>query len=126
MRLILRSEGEAGEHGGPSGDLYVFISVAPHKKLKREGDDVIDTLLITYPHAVLGHRTTVTTLFGDATLEIPPGTTHGTRLRISHRGFPRIQGRGQGDHVVEIHIQVEKKLSKRAKELLKELDKELH
>jgi len=126
MRLVLRHEGEAGEHGGPNGDLYVFITVKPHKTLQREGDDVVDVLNVTYPQAALGHHVKVKTLFGEASLEIPAGTHHGTRLHISHKGFPHLQKKGQGDHVVEIHVQVEKKLSKRAKELLKELDKELH
>lgn len=126
MRLILRGEGEAGEHGGPPGDLYVFIEVAPHPTFKREREDVVACLKISFPQAALGHKAAVQTLFGEASLEIPPGTTHGTRLRISKKGFPSLQGRSHGDHVVEIHITVEKKLSKRARELLKELETELH
>jgi molecular chaperone DnaJ len=126
MRLILRGEGEAGEHGGPSGDLYVFIAVKPHARLRREENNIIDHAEISFPQTALGHIITVHTLFGDEKLEIPAGTTHGTRLRIPKKGFPSLQGRGHGDHVVEIHIQVQKKLSKRAKELLKELGTELH
>lgn len=126
MRLIVRGEGEAGEHGGPAGDLYVFIEVTPHARFKREKDDVVDTLEISFPQAALGHTTTVHTLFGDCTLEIPAGTVHGARLHIAKKGFPGLQRHGHGDHVVEIHIRAEKKLSKRAKELLRELEKELH
>lgn len=125
MRLVMRGEGEGGERGGPPGDLYVFITVKPHAKWQREGDDVVDHLEIQYPQAALGHTVKIATLFGEAQLEIPPATPHGARLRIPKKGFPNVQGRGQGDHVVEIHIRLEKKLSKRAKELLKELEKEL-
>lgn len=125
MSLVLRGEGEAGDHGGPAGDLYVFVAVKSHSHLKREGDHIIDPIEITFPQAALGHTTTVKTLFGDATLSIPPGTLHGARLHIAKKGFPSLHGRGHGDHVVEIHIQVQKKLSKRAKELLKELENEL-
>ncbi len=126
MRLILRGEGEAGEHGGPPGDLYVFIEVTPHARFRREKDDVIDSLEISFPQAALGHYASIHTLFGDAPLGVPAGTPHGSRLRIPKKGFPSLHRHGQGDHVVEIHIKVEKKLSKRAKELLKELETELH
>ncbi len=125
MRMIMRGEGEAGEHGGPTGDLYLFVEVKPHAHLKREGDHIVDAIEITYPQAALGHTMMVKTLFGESELEIPPGTTHGTRLHIAKKGFPSLQGRGHGDHVAEIHIQVQKKLSKRAKELLKDLANEL-
>lgn len=124
MRLVLRGEGEAGEHGGPAGDLYVFIKVKPHSRWRREGDDVLDDFEVSFPQAALGHHVTIATLFGDFPLEIPAGTHHGTRLRLPKKGFPHLHGRGQGDHVVEIKIRVEKKLSKRAKELLKEFETE--
>ena len=124
MRLIMRSEGEAGQLGGPAGDLYIFVSVKPHQRFKRGEDDVYDHLELTYPQVALGHQAMVETLFGSAELTVPAGTTHGAQLHIKGKGFPNVQGRGKGDHVVEIHIRVEKKLSKRAKELLKELDTE--
>lgn len=126
MRLIMRGEGEAGQLGGPSGDLYIFVSVKPHSRFKRGDDNVYDYLELTYPQVALGHQVTVETLFGPTELTIPAGTAHGVQLHIKGKGFPNVQGRGKGDHVVEIHVRVEKKLSKRAKELLKDLDTELN
>jgi molecular chaperone DnaJ len=121
-RMRLTGEGEHGRFGGPAGDLYVDIVVEPHPIFGRRGADVVSEVAISYYQAVLGADIEVRTLHGDVPLEIPAGTAIGTDFRLKGKGIQRLEGRGQGDHVVLIRVEVPhpRDLDPRAVELLRQ------
>jgi len=119
--LTLRGEGNAGPHGGPSGDLVVVIDELPHEYFTRDGDNIVYVLPLTIPQAVLGDEVDVPTLTGRARLKIDPGTEPGRILRMRGKGLPSLHGYRAGDELVEIRLNVPKRLSTREKELLNEL-----
>jgi molecular chaperone DnaJ len=121
--LTLRNQGDAGQWGGQRGDLYVHIRIRPHEKLIRRGVDLIHETFITFPQAALGTEIMVPTLKGEALLKIPPGTQNNDILRMRGQGIPSRYGRG--DQLVHITVLVPKKLSKKQKQLVKELEEEL-
>lgn len=105
-RLRLPGEGEHGRQGGPPGDLYVVIDVEPHERFVRRGADVLSSVTIGYPHAVLGCSVDVETLHGTSVLEVPPATVHGSTFVLRSEGIPRLDGRGRGNHIVEVRLDV--------------------
>lgn len=105
-RLRRAGEGEHGRRGGPPGDLYVDIVVLPHEAFQRHGPDVLSEKTISFPEAVLGANLRVSTLHGEEDLEIPAGTAHGELFRLRKKGIARLDGRGHGDHVVQVKIDV--------------------
>ncbi len=105
-RLRLPGEGEHGRHGGPPGDLYVVIAVEPHERFSRRGADVASSVTIGYPQAVLGCTVDVETVHGASALEVPPATAHGSTFVLRSEGIPRLDGRGRGDHIVEVRLNV--------------------
>jgi len=119
--LTLRNEGNAGPHGGPSGDLVVVIDELPHEYFMRDGDNIIYILPLTIPQAVLGDEVEVPTLTGRARLKIEPGTEPGRILRMRGKGLPALNGYRAGDELVEVRLNVPKRLSSREKDLLNEL-----
>jgi len=119
-RLRLRGEGEEGEHGGPPGDLYVFIEVEPHAFFERHGDDILLKLPISVTQAALGATLEVPTLNGAEKIKIPRGTQHGKIFRLPGKGIPNLRGRGRGDQVVEAHVEVPTNLSKQEEKVLRE------
>ncbi|WP_160000149.1 DnaJ C-terminal domain-containing protein [Roseomonas sp. 18066] len=94
--LRLRGKGAAGWGGGPPGDLLVTLSVAPHARFTREGDDILLALPVSIPEAVLGGKVEVPTPAGAVMLSVPPGSNAGSRLRVRGRGVPRADG-SRGD-----------------------------
>lgn len=120
-RLRLTGEGNHGRAGGPPGDLYVVLSVAPHEQFRREGFEVILTWAIPFPLAVLGGKVTVPTLHGESTFEVPPGTAAGRIFTLRGQGVPRVDGRGRGDQHVVVTIRVPKKVSGAQKEAVQRL-----
>ncbi len=121
-RLRIGGEGEAGERGGPSGDLYLFIDVEGHSFFKREGEHLTCTVPLTVPQAVLGAEIYVQTLDeSEEKVKVPPGTSHGQRFRVAGRGMPRIGSGGRGDLYVDVEIVTPKKLSKEEKRLYEEI-----
>ncbi|MDH4027322.1 MAG: molecular chaperone DnaJ [Nitrospirota bacterium] len=120
IRLKVTGEGEAGNHGGPPGDLYVVLDVAPHPFFKRKGSDLICEVPISFVQAALGTEIQVPTMEGDEILRIPAGTPSGKVFHLRSRGVPKLGGYGKGDLYVNIFIDVPKKLTSRQKELLKE------
>jgi molecular chaperone DnaJ len=122
-RLKLRGEGEAGTVGGPSGDLYVVISVREHPIFSRQGKDVICEVPVSFTQLALGAEIEVPTLAEKAKLKIPPGTQTGTVFRLREQGISDLQGYGRGDQLVRVHIEVPKKLTARQRELLEEYAK---
>ena len=122
--LRIKAEGEAGEKGAETGDLYVIIHATEHDVFERQGDDIYTKVLIPFTVAALGGEVEVPTLDGKAKLKIPSGTQNNTVFRMKGKGIPYLHGYGQGNENVEVIVEVPKKLSKNQKELLKEFDKE--
>ncbi len=122
-RLRLAGEGEHGRNGGPTGDLYVFLQVRQHPRLRRDGSTVFGRVAIAYPQAVLGATVEVETVHGTAPLDVPPGTPQGKEFRLRGEGIQRLDGAGRGDHVVMVEIDVPhpRELSEEETELLRKL-----
>jgi molecular chaperone DnaJ len=119
-RLRVTGEGEAGQKGGPPGDLYVEIYVKPHKIFTRHENDVVMEASISFTQAALGDEIPVPTLDGKATMKIPAGTQNGQVFRLRGKGFPGLHGSGKGDELVKIKVEVPTKLNEKQKQLLKE------
>ncbi len=121
MRLKMGGHGDAGQGGGPAGDLYVFIQVDAHPFFEREGDDVILDLPISFTEAALGCKKEVPSLFNHTCrLTIPEGTQNGKIFRVKGEGMPNVHGHGKGDLLVKLFVETPTKLSERQKELLQE------
>ncbi|MFZ5641676.1 MAG: molecular chaperone DnaJ [Bacillota bacterium] len=118
-RLRVAGEGEPGEKGGPPGDLYIFLRVKPHKIFKREGNDVIVEMPVSFPQAALGDEIEVPTLDGKVQLKVPEGTQSGTFFRLKGKGIPDLHGYGRGDQHVRLIVVTPKKLTDEQKELLR-------
>src|SRR5436305_8566657 len=118
-----KGKGEAGENGGPNGDLIVVTRVEPSPLYERRGDDLIVQVPVSYPTAALGGQVEVATPEGPVSLKIPAGSEDGTLLRIKGRGAPRLRGSGKGDVLARIRIEVPKRVNKKERELLEELQK---
>lgn len=110
-RLRSTGNGDAGEHGGETGDLYVFIEVKPHDVFVRDGSDLHITMPVPFLDAALGGTLTVPTLDGPATLKLPAGTLGGTIFRVRGKGVPALKGSGRGDLMVEVQVETPSKLS---------------
>jgi molecular chaperone DnaJ len=122
-RLRIPGEGEAGERGGPPGDLYVVVHIKPHEFFVREDEDILCEVPITFSQAALGAEIEVPTLDGKAKLKIPPGTQSGTIFRLKGKGMPSLKGYGRGDQHVRVIVRTPTNLSNREKELFRELAK---
>jgi len=123
-QLRLTGEGEGGLLGGPPGDLYVVIHVRPHEIFTRQGPHLLCEVPISFPQAALGDTVEVPLLDGTAELTVPPGTQPGQRLMLKGKGMPHLRGRGRGDAVYEVSLEVPTRLSSRQRELLEELRQE--
>ncbi len=119
-QLRVSGGGEAGMRGGPPGDLYVVIRVKPHKKFKRQGNDLLLEIPVSISQAALGVEMAVPTLDGTASLRIPEGTQHGAAFRLKGHGMPLLRGSGKGDLRVKVKLSVPRRLNLRQKELLTE------
>jgi molecular chaperone DnaJ len=120
-RIRLAGEGEVAELGGPRGDLYCRIRVKPHPVFQRDGNDLLCEVPITFPQAALGGELEVPTLTGASSVSLHKGTNHGDIYRLKKKGMPDVRGRGHGDLLIRILIDVPKKLTKRQEELLREM-----
>lgn len=116
--LPLRGQGEAGSNGGPSGDLYLNIRVAPHSLFKRKDIDIYVDSHISFAKAALGTELKVPTIDGEAKYEVPSGTQSGTVFRLRGKGVPRVNGHGRGDQYVNVIVDVPKSLNQKQKEAL--------
>lgn len=123
--LSMSGKGEAGEHGTPSGDLIIAVHVKPHSKLKRQGDTLYSEETLSVTEAALGTSLAVEGLEGKMTIKIPAGTQPGEVFRLRGKGMPSLHGHHHGDHMVTIKVQIPKKLSRKAKEALETLQKEV-
>ncbi|MGA1999825.1 MAG: molecular chaperone DnaJ [Terriglobales bacterium] len=119
-RIRYASQGEAGVHGGPAGDLYIVLRVKEHAMFEREGHDLHCAVPVSFAQAALGAELEIPTLEGPERLKVPEGTQSGTVFKIRNRGVPVLNGRGKGDLYVEVKVHTPAKLSKRQRELLEE------
>lgn len=119
-RIRIGGNGEAGIRGGPAGDLYVYLSIAPHPIFRRDGLETFVDVPVSFPLAALGATIEVPSLEGPLTLTVPAGTQSATTLRLRGHGMPSVRGSQRGDHHVTLHVAVPTKLSKRQRELLEE------
>ncbi len=123
VRLKLNGEGEYGMYGGPPGDLYVDINVTPHPVFKRENNDIVCEVPISFPSAALGTEIEVPTLEGKVKVKVPAGTQNGRVFRLKGKGIPNLHGYGRGDENVIIKVETPTRLTSQQRKLLKEFDK---
>lgn len=124
-RIRLAGEGEAGFRGGPSGDLYIFLSVKPHKIFRREGANIHCHVPITFTTAALGGTVEVPTIDGGRVkVTIPAGTQSGHQFRLKAKGMSILRSNATGDMYIEVQVETPVNLSKKQKELLKEFEGE--
>ncbi len=116
--------GNAGENGGPNGDLQLIFNVRPDEIFRREEYDVFVTLPISFVQAALGATLQVPTIHGIVEYDIPEGTQTNTRFRLRGKGIPVLHGKGNGDEYVTVTVEVPKNLSQKQKDLLREVDDE--
>ncbi|MDS1346782.1 molecular chaperone DnaJ [Planktothrix agardhii] len=123
-RLRVANEGDAGKRSGPPGDLYVFLSVAPDAKFKRDGINILSEVKISYLQAILGFDFEVETVDGPTKLTIPGGTQPGTVLTLENKGVPRLGNPvSRGDHLITILVEIPTKVAQEERELLEQLVK---
>jgi len=129
-RLRVTGGGNAGVDGGPPGDLYLFIEMAPHEHFARDGDDLRFDLHVGLAQAALGSSFEVPTMDGPEVVDVPAGAQSGAEVRLRGRGMPRLRQIGNGDQVVRIVIDTPERLSAKARELLlayaEETGEEIH
>jgi len=124
-RIRLANEGEAGLRGGPSGDLYIFLSVRPHEFFQRDGADLFCKVPVSMTTAALGGEIEVPTIDGKkARVSVPEGTQTGKQFRLKAKGMPVLRSSQSGDMYIQVSVETPVNLSKRQRELLREFDKE--
>jgi len=124
-RIRLSEEGEAGLRGAPPGDLYIFISIAPHRLFQRDGADVYCRVPIPMTTATLGGSVEVPTVEGKlARISIPAGTPTGHQFRLKSKGMTILRSSARGDMFVQVNVETPVNLTKKQKELLKEFEAE--
>ena len=120
-RLRVAGEGEAGFNGGPSGDLYVFISVREHSKFSRRDYDIHSEEFVSVTRATLGGDVMVDTLDGKETLRVPPGTQPSQVFRLRGKGVQFLEGNGRGDHYVHVSVRIPSALNEEQRTLYEQL-----
>ncbi|MCA0356715.1 MAG: molecular chaperone DnaJ [Proteobacteria bacterium] len=128
-RIRLAGEGDAGARGGPRGDLYIFLSVAPHELFERDGLDLLCTVPVPMTTAALGGEIEAPCLLGGEScdgqckvmVQVPEGAQTGKTVRLKGKGMPSLRSRQRGDLVVELFVETPTHLSARQKELMREL-----
>ncbi|TDJ45816.1 MAG: molecular chaperone DnaJ [Gammaproteobacteria bacterium] len=124
-RIRLSGEGEAGQNGGPPGDLYVEIRVRPHAVFERDGADLSCNVPLPFTAAALGGETKVPTLEGEVSLKIPTGTQSGRVFRLRGKGVKPVRGGGQGDLYCRVDVETPTNLSKKQQDILRQLQASL-
>jgi len=119
-RIRLRGQGDAGVRGGPPGDLFVVVTLKPHKVFERRGSDILCEVPIGFIQASLGDTIEVPTLDGTESFHIPHGTQTGTSFKLQGKGLPRLDARGRGDQHVIVRVQIPTNLTNEQKKLLAE------
>ena len=123
-QLLLRGEGDAPNGGGRRGDLYVVVHVKPHETFRREGNDLICNVGVSFSRATLGGDVQVPTLDGPANIMVPPGTQSGAVFRLRKKGMPAIRENEKGDELVVMQVRTPTNLTSHQKDLVQELSRE--
>lgn len=123
MRIKMSGHGDAGEHGGPNGDLYVYVSVKPHEFLQRENDDLYLDLPLSFSEAALGTKKEIPTLSDSYRVVIPEGTQTGKIFRLKGHGMPNVHSGTKGDLLVRVSVETPVNLSAQQKDLLTQFSK---
>jgi molecular chaperone DnaJ len=122
-RIRLAGEGEAGMRGGPAGDLYIFLSIEPHKLFERDGTELFCDVPVSLTTAALGGEMEVPTVGGGKVkVKVPEGTQTGKQFRVRGKGMPGLHARRHGDLYIQIHVETPVGLTKAQKDLLKQFD----
>lgn len=120
-RMPLRGEGDAGERGGPAGDVYLVFEVQEHEVFQRERNDLYCVAPISFPQAALGATIMVPLIDGQQELKVPEGTQSGQQFTLHKQGVPDVHGRGKGDLYVTLQVETPRKLTAEQRDLLKQL-----
>ncbi len=124
MRIRLAGEGEAGMRGAPPGDLYIFLSIKPHRFFQRDGTNTYCRVPITMTTATLGGTIVVPTIDGGrARVSIPAGAQSGRQFRLKGKGMSGLRGAGRGDMYIEAVVETPVNLNKKQKEILREFER---
>jgi molecular chaperone DnaJ len=118
VRIV--GEGEPGAEGAPAGDLHCYIAVKPHPVFSRHQNDLVCQVPISFTQAALGATVEVPTLKAPDKLEIPAGSQHGEVFKLKGKGLPDVRSHRMGDELVQILIEVPRKLTEKQKQLLRE------
>lgn len=124
QRIRVRGEGEAGYRGSENGDLYILIQVQDSKEFIRDGFDLRKEIWISFTQAALGDTVPVNTVDGEVKIKVPPGTQSGKVFRVADKGVPHLNRSGRGSLYVQVNVKIPEKLSKKQKELIKQLENE--
>lgn len=123
--IRIGGEGEAGYRGSNPGDLFLRVRVMPHREFKRDGENLYKDLPVSFTQAALGAKIILPTLDGEIELKIPAGTQSAAQFRVKHKGVPHINNPSRrGDLIITVRVLVPSRLSKKEKDLLKQLAKE--
>ena len=122
MQLSLSGYGNDSPMGGGSGDLLVLIEEMIHADFRRENNNLLYDLFISFPTAALGGEVEIPTIDSKVKVKIDPGTQGGKMLRLRNKGVPDINGYGRGDQLVQVNVYTPKKLTSEEKELLRKLE----
>jgi len=114
----MKGEGESGHRG--TGDLYVVVEVLPKQGFERRGDDLASEVRVGMADAALGAEVSVPTLEGPVAMKIPAGTQPGAVLRLRGRGMPSLRGRGVGDQLVTVRVEIPTRLSPRQRSIIED------
>jgi molecular chaperone DnaJ len=120
-RIRYSGEGDAGRSGAAKGDLYVVLAIRPHEFFERDGHNLHCVIPISFPQAALGAEIEIAAIDGPVTLKIPEGTQSGRELRVRGRGVPILNGKGNGDLIVKVMVEIPRKLTRAQRELVSEL-----
>jgi DnaJ-class molecular chaperone len=121
-KIRLQGQGEPGDHGGPPGDLFLEIEVAPHPLVRREGDDLYMDLPITVQEAMVGADVRVPTFFGSGVITLKPATQSGTKVRLKGKGAPSLTGGAPGDMYLVVQVRVPEHVDAGLKKAAEALD----
>ena len=121
MQLSMRTRGNAGQKGGPAGDLIINIEEKEHEFLQRDGQNILFEQFLSFADASIGTQVEVPTLDGKVRIKIPPGTQSGKIFRLQDKGLPSVQGYGKGDQLIHVNVWTPKKLTNEERELLEKM-----
>ncbi len=124
-QIRLAGEGQPGINGGPPGNLYLVIQAKPHRYFRRRDNDILLDLDVNIAQATLGAEVDVPTVDGPSKLRIPSGTQPGKVLRLREKGVPHLRGKGRGDQLVVVNVEIPHRLTSEQRELFEQLAKSL-